>query len=294
MTATNAELDLLRDLLSPLAVNLLAALFLATLARLQRTLDRWVAQYGRTPLLLITVTAVVIFAIGELAAVAAVYQLEFGILGQFIVFALPAIAFSYLSGRQLYRFWRSGIAGIDRQIRSGIDYSRSLQLARTSLEFLGTGASKLTTHPEFEEALKRCDSANGNIRFLLSKPDAANLRRAASRAGRAENDYRHTVIASLRRIVEIKNNRQLNIHVRFYDGPSPLRLMLINDRLGLLSYNVFGDTPADRFPQLHLTESPYGQRSFYWAFRQYFDFTWAEAEEWDFQSYLGNEQKEGS
>src|ERR1700752_4987990 len=55
---------------------------------------------------------------------------------------------------ELSQFWRIGLVGADRQIRSGIDFRRALRMASSSLDFLGIGAAKLTSERTgFEDAI---------------------------------------------------------------------------------------------------------------------------------------------
>lgn len=169
-----------------------------------------------------------------------------------------------------------------------MDYTRTLEAVNSSIKFLGTGASKLTGLPIFDEAVRRCASANGELRFLLRKPDSQSLVDAARRAGRDESAYRATVITSLRKLAEVRNAGAPTLEVRFYDHDSAFRMVMIDNSLALLSYNVYAAREsADRFPQLHVrNRTSDATKSFFWAFDQFFDEEWKRAAPWDFQEYL--------
>jgi hypothetical protein len=125
--------------------------------------------------------------------------------------------------------------------------------------------------------------------MLLSKPDAENLVMAAKLAAKPEGDYRTSVTTSLRVIAELREERGAKIEVRFYSGVSPFRLMFINDRLCLFSYNVYGTADETEYPQLLVASNLNDKRrSYYWGFEKYFYSAWdtAASNIWDFKEYL--------
>lgn len=192
--------------------------------------------------------------------------------------------------KELNKFWHIGILGADIEVKKGIDYKKALNLCQNHLEFLGTGAVKLTSALEFEEALVRCRQ-DLPIKFLLCKPTEENLIKAAQRAGKHKDEYCYLIRNSLQKIVDIKKQRGLNIQVRFYDGISYFRLMFIDRSICLFSFNIFGEGDGSRLPQLHVVKA--GQRkrdssSFYNPLELYFGELWERATEWDFKSYLEN------
>jgi hypothetical protein len=63
--------------------------------------------------------------------------------------------------------------------------------------------------------------------------------------------------------------------------------MFIDDALCLVSYNVYGQGDGSQFPQLHVMSRSEVTRSFYYAFQNYYEQLWKSAEEWNFESYLG-------
>jgi hypothetical protein len=188
---------------------------------------------------------------------------------------------------ELNRFWRVGVLGADRSVGSGIDYDASLHLVKAELSFLGTGAHKLSRSGEFEVALRRCRS-DVPIRLLLRRPDDPALASAARRAGRSEGEYRENVIESLRAIARLQGATG-NIEVRFYDGDLVFRMMLIDRRIALVSFNVYGLGDGSELPQLHLvnaSERHAVSTSFFHAFERYFNERWAEAMPWDFRAHI--------
>jgi hypothetical protein len=194
--------------------------------------------------------------------------------------------------REFDQFWKIGIRGADQSIKTGVDYNKALQMCRNSLVFLGTGAAKLSKSDEFEEALIRCRQ-DRPIKLLLTKPTDNNLASAAQRAGKANDEYKLTVLTSLEKIAQIRERRKINIQVRFYpENPEyqPIfRLMFIDDSICLVSYNIFGDGNGSQLPQLHITRAPELKRvstSFYYPFELYFNWLWNLSEDWDFKSYI--------
>lgn len=182
-----------------------------------------------------------------------------------------------------------GIRGADIQVKSGIDYAKALKLAKNQLDFLGTGAAKLTsTGVVFEEALTRCHREGRPVRFLLMHPHGPALQRAARRAGVAPNEYQRRVEESLKKIGEIVQRRSLNVEVRLYKEPSVFRLMFIDEVLCLASYNVYGEGLGDgsQLPQLHVVRgaSQVDTRSFYYPLAEYFRDRWEDAEPWDLRA----------
>jgi hypothetical protein len=192
--------------------------------------------------------------------------------------------------QQLDRLWGVGIRGVDKHISKGISYKESLDLVQNSLKFLGIGASKLSRTFEFEAALVRCKREEP-IKLLLCNPEDERLLSAAKRFNKPEHEYKDNTIASLRKIVEIKNKRALNIEVRFYskDCNPVFRLMFIDNSICLYSYNVWGEGDGSQCPQLHVVNPPSPTRtvtSFYYPLEVYFDSLWERCTSWDFKQYL--------
>lgn len=211
-----------------------------------------------------------------------------GIWGAVSFILLTSLAFFYISWKEIGQFWRVGLRGADRSIVEGIDYGKALELCRNYLDFLGVGASKLSREDEFVPALLRC-RPDVPIRFLLLSPSDENLRAAAMRAGKSENEYRDLVLGSLRSIADIKKKRNINIEVRFYSEDPIFRLMFVDRSVCLVSYNIFGEGDGSQLPQLHVVKSPGGRReveSFYYPFDLYFKNIWEAGETWDFQRFL--------
>lgn len=205
-----------------------------------------------------------------------------------IVFWLTSTALSALvlfGG--LRRFWAIGLVGADVPTKDGVDYIRALEMCSSSLDFLGLGGSKLTTTNEvFAGAIDRCDSPNRPIRFLLSHPESDELRRIAKKAGRAENEYRTTVLNSLRVLAHLRIQRSKNIEVRFYQELPAFRTMFIDDEICLASHYVFGKGgDGSQLPQLHILKGQRDINSLYYGFKAYFDRIWEESAPWDPRKY---------
>ena len=169
--------------------------------------------------------------------------LNFAIRDYFPLLLSSVIIVGFL-GWEVVRLWFVGIVGCDREIRIGIDYAKSLSMCKTSMEFLGVGAAKLTAQSgEFENAIRRCASDVVPVRLLLCDPASENLAIIAKQAGVPEEEYRRKVRESLRVIADLRNRREQNIQVRFYPTRfMPLfRLIFINGSICLASHYKFGE-----------------------------------------------------
>ncbi len=210
---------------------------------------------------------------------------------------LMTVTLGFVIWKELSQFWNSGLISLDRTIKTGVDYDKALQLCTNQLDFLGIGASKLTQSSEFENAIRRCHRPNIPIRFLLTKPNNQLLIKAAQHIGTDPQDYQKRVAQSLGVLGRLRNDKHMNIEVRFYPSDRqsnmPLfRLMFINNSICLMSYNIFGEGDGSQLPQLHLKRSD-NQRdtdSFYYPFRLFFDLLWQDSEPWDFDLQKLNSQ----
>jgi hypothetical protein len=206
-----------------------------------------------------------------------------------IFFALTFPAFCWVIWNELQRFWRVGLVAIDRKLRVDRDYARALRLCNNSLDFLGIGASKLTSQQlEFEKAIARCHRSNRAIKFLLSDPDSVELQDAARQAGTGLSDYQQKVRTSLRALAVLKKDRARNIEVRFYSRVPHFRLMFVDDYLCLASHYVLGEGDGSQLPQLNVMrlESARDVDTLYYPLRKYFDDLWNVSEAWDFTSKM--------
>jgi hypothetical protein len=197
---------------------------------------------------------------------------------------------TFILWSQLNQFWKVGIRGVDQQISKGINYNDALNYIKNELKFLGIGASKLTRESGFDQALSRC-RADKTVKFLLCNPNDDILVNAAKKYNKPDTEYKNNVINSLRKISELRQNRGLNLEVKFYPiGFEPIfRLMFIDSSICLFSYNVWGEGDGSQFPQLHVVNAPQSQRtvdSFYYPLELYFDNLWEKAIPWNFKDYL--------
>lgn len=211
---------------------------------------------------------------GKLTGVDAVY-----------LFLLPSTAILVFLAIDLWHFWRVGLRRADVAVKKGIDYKRALELCGNGLDFLGTGAAKLSAEPGFEKALCAC-SRGRPIRFLLMRPDHEQLTRAARNASRDRDEYQIIVRRSLAAIASITERRELNVEVRFYDAPQAFRLMFLDRSVCLASYNVYGRGDGSQLPQLVLVAHRNMDSSFYQAFELYFQTAWDNAEPWTISDWL--------
>lgn len=202
------------------------------------------------------------------------------------VFWISAIGVTVIVWQEARRYALVGLIGIDKTLTSGISPARSLKMCSISLDFLGVGASKLSsTGLAFEEAIQRCSRPGRPIRFLLCSPRHKDLERIARQAGVVQEKYRENVSQSLDIIARLKRERERNIEVRFYDALPLFRLMFIDDELCLASHYYFGENDGSQLPQLHIRKigTARDTDSLYFPLHEYFDLLWNDAKEWDFQ-----------
>jgi len=252
----------------------------------------WAARFGRARRLRVVrnspwiLQAAIVLVWLVAACFAARYAVATGNWpGGVLLVAVPSgIAFGF----QWYensRYWAAGIGGARSVATAELDPKRTLSLVRDSLDFLGTGAGKLTSEEEFRRAVLRCSAQGSTVRLLLSEPNASNLQTAAQRANKPIETYQEVVKQSLRVIADLHHNQGVDVQVRFYTGARRFRLMFVDDRECLVSYNVYASRePALSYPAVRLIRSSEeAVRSFYWAFQQYFNDEWEAARTWDYK-----------
>ncbi len=183
----------------------------------------------------------------------------------------------------LYRFKRLGIVDVFINTVNGIDYRASLRRSRHSFDFLGVGAHKLTSIPDFREMITRCAKGGRPVRLLLSHPDNPVLRNVASRAGIDRNTYASRVRDSLRTIADLSVKEGFNIVVRFYNAESKadfqqFRLVFIDDRICIMSFTIWDNQEGRSNPQVILNagQNEGSSSSLYYTFKDYFERMWAD------------------
>ncbi|MBI4828591.1 MAG: hypothetical protein HY804_07250 [Nitrospinae bacterium] len=212
---------------------------------------------------------------------------------QYVTTFVMASILCWLWYVSLRKFWRVGLAVADVNIKSGLDYGKSLSLCKNSLCFLGLGASKLTDLPEFAEALKRCNRDDEvRIKFLIVRPNNQQLATAARKYKISEKMYEGKVEGSIKKLAEQKKRHGINLQVKYYSSEKSkdypiFRMMFIDDQLCLLSYNVFGEGDGSQLPQLCINKgaSDRDTDSFYYPMKLYFDKLWSDpsSEEIDYE-----------
>ena len=276
----------MQSVVLPLVINGISDVLALVAAATWRVLRKQLAGRRRAPGLVPVFAAGILWVIA--AGAAAIIARRHGPLG-FALLVLSGLLCTAAATAPYLNLRRVGLVGVDVQKKRGITATNSLKLCTSDLRFLGTGASKLTRSDEFGDAVARCTIAGNTVRMLLSKPDAGNLVKAAKLAGKNPDEYKTIVVKSLRVIAEIWEKRECRIDVRFYSGASPIRLMFINDRLCIFSYNVYGVPDETEYPQALIISNPDDKmRSFYWGMENYFDTAWDAAanSEWDFREIV--------
>ena len=180
------------------------------------------------------------------------------------VSVLAGIALTYTALRPLLRI---GIIEAFSHTESGIGYSDSLKLAHHSISFMGIGAHKLTSIPEFEKAVRRC---------TVPKVYADNVK------------------ASLTTLANLHINSGLNIDVRYHPAQDrrdfqQFRLMFLDGDICLMSWAVWDAAMGRNNPQILLRQSgsPESRKAtLFKAFEDYFDETWSQAEDVPLKDFL--------
>ena len=210
-----------------------------------------------------------------------------------LVVAVASIVLGWWALRGLFRV---GLIDAFSRTSSGIEPAASLKLAHESIEFLGIGANKLTTDPEFEAAIRRCSSGgNGQTcRFLLTPPSNNFLETLALRNGGNATAYKDKVTESLKIFANLKINKKLSLDVRFYKSGEgsefqQFRLMILNDDLCLTSWTVWDDKLGMNNPQIILRRASKvadQKATLFKAFKEHFEVMWQEGEVVDLKEYL--------
>lgn len=216
-------------------------------------------------------------AVGTLGAC-----VHFGLLSLTTASIALSMTTAVVSMYLLYRFRKLGILDVFGSTVSGIDYARSLRKPRHSFDFLGVGAHKLTSSPEFRKMVVRCAKGGRPVRLLLSHPDNPVLRNIASRSGRERSAYAGRVKESLKLIADLAQKEGFNIVVKFYHAESQadfqqFRLVFIDERICLLSYTIWDDQEGRSNPQIVLhAGSDQTSKSMYYTFKDYFERIWSD------------------
>jgi hypothetical protein len=253
--------------------NLLASAILPLVLLLWKQINRRLTQNFR-----MNATARVVVLIIA-CSLPFVFVLEWPAQG--ILYVLTIVAVLISSYRTVRSFSRIGIIDAYPTTIGGIDYAAALKMAVKSIDFLGIGADKLSTEPEFEAAMRRCGANGQTVRFLLSPPSNPVLEKMERRNSTTAGEYRERVIASTLRIAEIRKKWDLSIEVRYYSAKHDkdfqrFRLMFINEKTCLWSWTHWGEHRGKDNPQVVLahTDLSTGISSAYKAFKDYFDAAW--------------------
>lgn len=208
---------------------------------------------------------------------------------------IGALTLSLLLIYSEWKFSKMGLHAAQLSVASGTNYRAALDLCRDSFSFLGTGAFKLTSEKNFEETLLRCnDDGRQPVRLLLSHPENHLIEEAERKAGVAAGTFRHNVIQSLQNLSRLRSEKNARFEVRFYRSEKErdfehFRMMLIDNEIILLSYNVYGKAArGTNTAQAVLFKSSMAASSdnFYFAFQGYFERLWASSDPWDFKTHV--------
>lgn len=194
-----------------------------------------------------------------------------------------------------WKFAKIGMHAAQLSVTRGTNYREALDLCRDSFSFLGTGAFKLTSEKNFKTTMLRCNADNQRpVRFLLSNPENPLIAEAEKKAGVSPGTYKQNVVKSLRNLKRLRDDENARFDVRFYLAEKDrdfenFRMMLIDDDILLLSYNVYGRDEAGRstaqiaFFKSAMTSST---DNFYFAFQGYFERLWQSSPAWDFKEHV--------
>jgi len=197
-----------------------------------------------------------------------------------VLLAFVFIGFGLLVQWILRDLSRVGITNAFETTRQGVSAEASLKEVKGNLVFLGIGAKKLTEKPEFDEMLKRCQAANGHVKFLLSHPENEALEDLAKQNGHHDLSYRSRVKESIRDIHARAMAAGVNFEIRLYNLKQKIalphfRLMFIDERLCIFSQVFWNKSEGLDNPQLILRRNKdQAQSSLYQGYYNYFDDLW--------------------
>lgn len=268
--------------------SIIAALIIITVSWIvtRPTLRRALGYNSMVARIMISVLSIIVFALVALFR----SQLATILTGLGLIAVL-----SYYHLQPLHRLNLIGIVDADVTVAAGVDYRESLKLCQNQFDFLGVGASKLTSLPEFAQLVKRCNRTFRPIRLLLCDPHDLMIQIGAYREDVAVERKQQAIKQSLQYIADLKRKGNHNIEVRFYSADEELnhpkfRLVFIDNSICLVSYRVWGFGDGSGLPQLRLKVHRDGREStgFYYPFREYFEALWkaSESGRWDFSKYL--------
>ncbi len=197
-----------------------------------------------------------------------------------LITSISAIAIWWL----LDGFRVAQISAAFPKTKSGISYSESLKLVHNSLDFMGIGAAKLTSDPEFSKALERCAGVGATtttVRLLLASPDHPVISRSEKTNNALNDEYKTNVNNSLGKIALLVKSKALKVEVRHYNATlvkdyPQFRLMFIDGEICIFSWNVWDHSKGENNPQLVLRKGhrQYEQSSLYKSYHKYFTDLW--------------------
>lgn len=197
-----------------------------------------------------------------------------------VLLCFAFLAFALLVFWVLKDLSRVGITNAFETTKQGVSAADSLRLVKSELDFLGIGAKKLVDSSEFDAMVRRCQSAGGGLRFLLSNPDNPALEEMARRNGRHDLAYRSRVRESIREIINRANTAGANFEVRLYNLDQEIalphfRLMFIDKKICIFSQLFWSPSEGLDNPQLVLLRNKNSAgSSLYQGYREYFDALW--------------------
>jgi hypothetical protein len=181
-------------------------------------------------------------------------------------------------------FRTANILSAFRSTADGVGFTSSLKLAHNSIDFMGIGAHKLTTDPEFEAAVLRCAGVRATsttIRLLLADPGHPVIGRSETANQVATNAYQQKLKDSLTNIARIARSSGASIEVRHYNASSvpkypQFRLFFANGAICIFSWTVWNRNVGLDNPQLILQKGSTAsqEKTLYSALYKYFEDTW--------------------
>lgn len=202
-----------------------------------------------------------------------------------LLLGLSAIGFLFI-GAYLYRLRIMGICSADSSIENGFDYKAALNSVNEGFDFIGVGASKLTSQViPFKNALENASKHQKIVRILLCDPRSDSIEAIERRAGVDIGRFKLNVKQSFTFLENQRGRFPAVLEIRLYnpldeDHMPPFRMMLINGERCLISQFVIGAQKEGRLlPQLHIHRGAPGnaQPNFYRAYEILFNQWWEHA-----------------
>lgn len=208
--------------------------------------------------------SVVFFAIHEALA----NELE-----SFLVAVCVTLTLSLLI---MYRYFatkhsRLGVAEIFETFDTAPSTANIIDMANLSIDFIGISGRTFFESGEIEEMVSRKARSGVRFRFLVLDPQSRFVEQKARDEGDEPAAWRHDIKASINRLHRLPVGADSNsIQVRTYDALPIWRLLLVDGKLGYVTYYPHGGRGKQMF--MLAMDNQIGK--LYPPFADYYSYVW--------------------